>query len=252
MLPGRARPAPDGHGPLPRCHTPDRAHAPTSHAPAPRPRHAACMSVVEPESQRLQAFAAPAAAPAAGIEGSGLTPAELQSAYRLGTNGAGQGQTVAIVDAYDDPTAESDMAFYRSSYGLPACPAASGCFRKVNQTGGTKYPPQPHAENGDWDLEISLDLDMVSAACPSCSILLVEANSNSLANLTTARTPPPRSAPPRSATAGLASTPANSRSTNPPSNIPASPSPRRAATGSSKTAGAKAGTVPATRPRRHT
>jgi subtilase family serine protease len=83
------------------------------------------------------------------------------------------------VDAYDDPTAEADLGVYRSNYGLAACTTANGCFRKVNQSGGTSYP----RKNGGWAQEISLDLDMVSAACPTCHILLVEASSSSFANL---------------------------------------------------------------------
>ena len=86
---------------------------------------------------------------------------------------------MAIVDAYNDPNAESDLAVYRSTYGLPACTTANGCFRKVNQYGGTSYP----RGNTGWAEEISLDLDMVSAACPNCHILLVEASSSSLSNL---------------------------------------------------------------------
>ncbi len=111
----------------------------------------------------------------------GYGPADLQSAYKLGSAAAsaGAGQTVAIVDAYDDPKAESDLAIYRSQYGLAACTTANGCFRKVNQHGGTKYP----RANGGWAQEISLDLDMVSAACPNCHILLVEADNTSLTNL---------------------------------------------------------------------
>jgi hypothetical protein len=91
----------------------------------------------------------------------------------------GADQTIAIVDAYDDPNAESDLGVYRSQFGLPPCTAANGCFSKVNQTGGTSYP------RGDagWAQEISLDLDMASAICPNCKILLVEATSNSFANL---------------------------------------------------------------------
>jgi subtilase family serine protease len=104
----------------------------------------------------------------------GYGPADLQSAYNLPSATAGGGQTVAIVDAFDDPTAESDLAQYRSFYGLSPCTTANGCFRKVNQTGGT-LPPPP---NPDWGLEISLDLDMVSAVCPNCHILLVEATTN--------------------------------------------------------------------------
>ncbi|MGH2864090.1 MAG: IPT/TIG domain-containing protein [Solirubrobacteraceae bacterium] len=139
-----------------------------------------------PPAAKLSALAVPALPAAGGIEGSGLTPAELQSAYKLPSASAGEGQTVAIIDAFDDPTAESDLATYRSAYGLPACTAGSGCFRKVNQTGGSEYPPVAKAENGDWELEESLDLDMVSAVCPKCRILLVEATSNSFENLTTA------------------------------------------------------------------
>ncbi|HEU0028862.1 MAG TPA: S53 family peptidase [Ktedonobacterales bacterium] len=113
---------------------------------------------------------------------SGYNPADLQSAYNLPSSTAGAGQTVAIVDAYDDPNAESDLAVYRSTFGLPACTTANGCFRKVNQTGGTKMP----RANGGWAQEISLDLDMVSAICPNCHILLVEASSSSMTNLGTA------------------------------------------------------------------
>ncbi len=110
---------------------------------------------------------------------SGYNPADLQSAYKLPSSSAGAGQTVAIVDAYDDPNAESDLGVYRSQFGINACTTANGCFRKVNQSGGTNYPKA----NGSWAQEISLDLDMVSAVCPNCHILLVEASSSSFANL---------------------------------------------------------------------
>lgn len=113
---------------------------------------------------------------------SGYNPADLQSAYNLPSSTAGSGQTVAIVDAYDDPNAASDLSVYRSQFGLPACTTANGCFKKVNQQGGTSYP----RANGGWAQEISLDLDMVSAICPNCHILLVEASSSSLTNLGTA------------------------------------------------------------------
>ncbi len=107
----------------------------------------------------------------------GYGPADIRSAYNLPANGSTA--TVAIVDAYDDPTAAQDLNTYRSYYGLPACTIANGCFKKVNQTGGTSYP----RKDGGWAQEISLDLDMVSAACPSCHILLVEAKTPSFANL---------------------------------------------------------------------
>jgi hypothetical protein len=112
---------------------------------------------------------------------SGYGPTDLQSAYALPAS-AGSGATVAIVDAYDDPKAEADLGTYRSQYGLPACTTANGCFKKVNQTGGTTYPT---ADSG-WAGEISLDLDMVSAVCPQCHILLVEASSANMSDLGTA------------------------------------------------------------------
>ena len=113
----------------------------------------------------------------------GYSPQNLASAYKW-TNPAGSswswnGQTIAIVDAYDNPNAASDLATYRSQFGLPPCTTASGCFRKVNQRGGTTPP----AGDVGWGQEIALDVDMASAVCPSCKILLVEADSNSFANL---------------------------------------------------------------------
>ena len=82
----------------------------------------------------------------------GLSPAQIKSAYGFSTSStAGTGKTIAIVDAYNDPTAESDLAVFSSQYGLPACTTANGCFTKVNQTGGTRYP---RTDSG-WALEIS-------------------------------------------------------------------------------------------------
>ncbi|WP_223297492.1 S53 family peptidase [Catenulispora acidiphila] len=112
---------------------------------------------------------------------SGFGPADLDSAYSLPASG-GSGQTVAIVDAQDDPNAESDLATYRSTYGLPACTTDNGCFKKIDQNGGSNYPT---ADQG-WAGEISLDVDMVSAVCPDCHILLVEATSANMNDLGTA------------------------------------------------------------------
>ena len=107
-----------------------------------------------------------AASPAA------VSRANLLAAYNLPADG-GQGVTVAVVDAYDNPTAESDLAYFRSQSGLPACTTGSGCFKKVNQNGvQSNYPPS----NVGWAGEIALDLDAVSLICPNCQILLVEAN----------------------------------------------------------------------------
>jgi hypothetical protein len=113
-----------------------------------------------------------AIAPAATPKGYG--PADLQSAYALPSGTAGSGKTVAIVDAYDYPSAESDLSVYRKQYGLPACTTANGCFRKLDEHGGTKYP-KPAPKSDDWTGEEALDIDMVSAVCPLCHILLLEA-----------------------------------------------------------------------------
>ncbi|MET9070949.1 S53 family peptidase [Streptomyces sp. NPDC004232] len=113
---------------------------------------------------------------------SGYGPSDLQSAYGLtsAASANGSGETVAIVDAYDDPNAAADLATYRSHYGLPSCTTSNGCFKKVGQTGSTTSLPT--ADSG-WAEEESLDLDMASAICPNCHILLVEATSATMANL---------------------------------------------------------------------
>jgi len=117
--------------------------------------------------------------PNASFSPSGYGPAQFVGGYSLPGGVAGTGQTVAIVDAYDDPNIESDLGVYSSTFVLPACTTANGCFKKVNQTGGTSYP----AKSAGWALEISLDVETVHAVCPNCKILLVEATSNSFANL---------------------------------------------------------------------
>jgi subtilase family serine protease len=111
---------------------------------------------------------------------SGYGPADLQSAYNLPSSTDGAGQTVAVVEAYDDPNAEADLGVYRETFGLPACSASNGCFAKVNQTGQAGNYPSP---NADWAVETSSDIDMVSAGCPKCNILIVEANSSSFKDL---------------------------------------------------------------------
>jgi hypothetical protein len=115
------------------------------------------------------AMRADAATPASSTTPYG--PADLRSAYALPDSTTTA--TVAIVDAYDAPDVESDLAAYRSTYGLPACTTANGCFRKVNQAGQTSPLP---ASNDGWTGETTLDVEMVSAICPTCHILLVEAN----------------------------------------------------------------------------
>lgn len=118
-----------------------------------------------------------------GVDGppaTALTPADIQAAYHLPATG--QGQTVAVVDAFGYSSAESDLAVFRQQYGLPACTTQNGCFSKVDQQGGTNYP----ADDSDWSTETALDLDAVSSACPACNILLVEANSNDIPDLAAA------------------------------------------------------------------
>jgi hypothetical protein len=141
----------------------------------PAPGHFSCFAqrrIDAASTARRQLKAATAANPP-----SGYGPTDLQSAYALAQAAAGNGsdQTVYIVDAYDDPKAEADLAVYRSTYGLPACTSANHCFRKLNQNGQTG--PLPTADEG-WAGEIALDLAMVSAVCPLCKITLVEANDN--------------------------------------------------------------------------
>lgn len=117
--------------------------------------------------------------PQASSSPTGYGPVQFRTAYGLPSSTAGSGQKIGIVDAYDDPNIESDLGVYSSHYGLPACTTANGCFKKVNQTGGTSYP----AKNAGWALEISLDVEIAHAVCPNCKILLVEATTNSFTNL---------------------------------------------------------------------
>jgi subtilase family serine protease len=112
----------------------------------------------------------------------GYGPPDLRSAYNVTGTGS-PGTVIAIVDAYGYPSAESDLGVYRKQYGLPACTSANGCFAKYNQGGQkTNYP----ATNSGWDQEQALDLDMASAMCPNCKIILVEATSATFANLAAA------------------------------------------------------------------
>jgi hypothetical protein len=145
--------------------------APPSGDPS-APPQPACAAAAAPY---LQCFAIAAAG--ASSTPSGYGPADIQAAYRVPASGHGHTtRTVAIVDAYDNPNAETDLAAYRAQYGLPPCTTANGCFHKVNQRGESS--PLPNPDPG-WGLEISLDLDAVSATCPACHILLVEADSSS-------------------------------------------------------------------------
>lgn len=129
--------------------------------------------VTDARGNPLNGKANPAATP------SGYGATQLQAAYGLtGVVGSGT-PTVAIVDAYGYPSAEADLAVYRSQYGLPSCTTTNGCLKIVGQNGGKA----PNRVDVGWDQEQALDLDMVSAACPNCHILLVETGSASFSNL---------------------------------------------------------------------
>jgi hypothetical protein len=137
-----------------------------------RARHASCfvrMHATRDGSGRVRPAAA-SSAPSAGY-----IPAQLQAAYALPVS-SGSGQVIAVIDAYDTPNAESDLAAYRARFGLPACTTANGCFRKVDMGGGSSIPY-------GWDIETSLDLDMASAACPNCGLTLVEARSDGFSDI---------------------------------------------------------------------
>jgi hypothetical protein len=153
--------------------------------PTARPGYARCLALVagrHPAATAAVAGRHPAATAAALPDG--LARADLLSAYKLPASG-GAGRTVAIVDAHDDPTAEADLAVYRKTYGLPPCTTQNGCFKKVNQNGKTSPLPAFDPED-DWSVEVSLDLDMVSAVCPDCHILLVESDSAEISSMGTA------------------------------------------------------------------
>jgi subtilase family serine protease len=113
---------------------------------------------------------------------SGLSPAQLHTAYRL-PNTAPTVQKIAVVTAYDAPTIANDLAVFSSTFGLPTCTTANGCFTKYNQSGKTSSFP---AADSNWALEASLDVEAVHAMCQNCKILLIEATTSSLSNMLTA------------------------------------------------------------------
>jgi subtilase family serine protease len=122
-----------------------------------------CNAHVVTESGQIKADATP----------QGFAPATLRAAYHVKTSTVTT--TVAVVDAYNYPNAESDLAKYRSQFGLPPCTKANGCFKVVNENGAASPLPGPAPAGDDWTVEAALDLDMASAACPTCKLILVEA-----------------------------------------------------------------------------
>jgi PKD domain-containing protein len=156
---------------------------------APTRAHAACAALVREvalgttASAGAEPYTVADGAASAGPAG-GLTPAQLALAYGYEPSAGGQGQTLALVDAFDDPNIEADLATFDREYGLSACESADGCFEKVAQNGSaTALPPQDRA---GWSLEIALDAEIAHAACASCRILLVEAQNASFTNLAAA------------------------------------------------------------------
>jgi len=174
--------------------------ASTSHASIPSNWHYACGDSFRPGKLNCLVIKNTTAHPTALTvrpnaipSGDGYGPSTFQAAYGLTAASAsdGSGTTVAVVDAYNDPTAASDLAAYRSAAGLPALTA--GQFTQYNQTGATSPLPATAPASDDWTLEESLDVDMVSAICPLCKIDLVEATNDSgtglyIANETAATT----------------------------------------------------------------
>jgi hypothetical protein len=181
---------------------------------APAPGHVSCLALElvarAPLAQRharalaivpgARALAAQAAEPCEPIPTAkercfGLRPQDLHSAYALPVD-APDTQTIALVDAYNDPSAEADLKIYDEEFGLPACTEANGCFKQVNERGEAHNPPFPKSEQElsearlgsrvkreeaeeaeGWTLEMSLDIESAHAVCNSCHITLVEANS---------------------------------------------------------------------------
>ncbi len=143
-----------------------RASTPSGSARRPR------RPVTPPASPRSWSTRQGAVPRAAAPLSTALSPTQLKAAYGLPSTG-GTGRTVAIVDAFGYPNLERDLTIYRNFYGMPACTTANGCLKIRNQTGGTT-PPRT---NLGWDQEQALDVDAVSAACPGCNILVVQAKS---------------------------------------------------------------------------
>jgi hypothetical protein len=128
--------------------------------------HAEVVTTAPGSSKPLSTLAVPA----------GNGPSNLTAAYSLPATSTSTA-TIAIIDAGVDPNLASDLATYRSTYGLPACTTASGCLTLENYTGGAQPAPQRSGTGAEDEEEIavetSLDVDMASAACSSCKILEV-------------------------------------------------------------------------------
>ncbi len=184
---------------LPVAPLPASAYAVRSACPAPTPGHASCLALeLVPETAAARAHTRPLGMrrrapltlkagkavevcerPTAAEGCYGLRPQDLHSAYGLPTTAPSK-QTIALIDAYDDPAAEADLKVYDEEFHLPACTTADGCFTKVNEKGQAGSLPE---SEGGWSVEISLDIEMAHATCQNCHILLVEANETSYTDL---------------------------------------------------------------------
>lgn len=111
----------------------------------------------------------------------GLGADDLADAYAIPATGEGT-PTIAIVVKWSYGALESDLAMYRAHYDMPPCTLANGCLRVVNADGGTALPPEAPADD-DWTLETMLDLDMASAACPRCKLLVIQADDRGISFL---------------------------------------------------------------------
>jgi len=154
---------------------------------APAPGDATCFALVRtpvaagtPASAGASPYVVDSGASSPG-PAKGLTPEQLASAYGYVLGAGGSGQTVGIVDAYDDPEIENDLATFDSHYGLTSCTTENRCFKKVGQTGSPSSLPE--ADKTGWSIETSLDVETVHAVCPNCKILLVEGVNPSVENL---------------------------------------------------------------------
>jgi hypothetical protein len=152
------------------------------------PSQAQCFVLFAPESAAASVGAvrsASAATPATkGKPPAGWGPRPIEAAYKLPI-GRDSHALVAVVEAFDTPKLETYLNVYRRQFGLGPCTVANGCFRKVGQSGSARHLPPSGVLSG-WDLEATLDVDMVSAACPTCRILVVEANGQNLGQLAAA------------------------------------------------------------------
>ena len=189
-----APPAASEYRTLPVCHAPSPGHA-SCLALALAPRTAAARLRMH-QLARVHSAAIGTASPTACTQvfPACLTPQNLNDAYFPGEKPEAPGsepQTIALVDAYNDPNIEDDLKVYDEAFGLPACTEANGCFKKVNQKGEVGRPPttKGEAEKEEaegWALEISTDVEAAHAVCQNCHIELVEANDSAYANLVTA------------------------------------------------------------------